>query len=210
MKHSPTSMKTWQNCPRLYKAKYIDRVLPYVQSPAAQRGSEIHDKLERAVNTGAPPEDVWTPTGLVQALHKAGAVTEISLAITKEFQCTGYKSAGAWVRGKLDVLVPPRGGKAIVADWKTGKVRPDKIQADVYTALVQAWAGDLHMPVEFRFVYVDQKEVVPLNRDPDTAGARVRLLAEQIEADGDYLPQPGWLCRYCDYHACQFNVAKRV
>jgi hypothetical protein len=92
--------------------------------------------------------------------------------------------------------------RSLVCDWKTGKVRPDKIQADMYTALV---GGN----VQFRLVYVDQKQVVDLSRDAH-AFERVATLATKIENDTEYLPNPGWLCRFCDYHACRYNEAPRV
>ena len=199
MRHSATSLKTWDNCPRLYKAKYIDKVLPFVTHPAAQRGVEIHAKLEEAVATGTAP-DVWTPEGLVPALHAAGAEVEVSLGITREGTPCGYADDAVWLRGKIDVLVR-KPDKALVCDWKTGKVRPDKIQADMYTALVGG-------PVEFRLVYVDQRQVVNLSRDAQ-AWDRIKALAEAVEQDEEYLPNPCWLCRFCDYHACRYNTAPR-
>jgi CRISPR/Cas system-associated exonuclease Cas4 (RecB family) len=200
MKHSATSLKTWTNCPRLFKAKYIDKIIPYKEHPAAARGIAIHKELEDAVRAGADPS-CWTPEGLIAMLHNKRAHIEVEMALTREGKPTRYSSAKAWLRGKMDVLL--LGAKALVIDWKTGKVRPDKVQADMYTAIVnQTYA----MSVEFRLVYVDQKQVVPLTRD---AGAfeRVKALAEQVEADSDFLPNPGWLCRYCDFTACRYNEA---
>lgn len=203
MKHSATSMKTWENCPRLFKAKYIDKIIPWVPSPASERGIKIHAELEEAVKTGTEPE-VWTPKGLVQKLHAVGATTEGELAVDENLHPVPYKSPKAWLRGIIDVRVV-RKARALVVDWKTGKVRPDKIQADVYTTLIQATENV--EKVDFKLVYVDQEQVVDLTRDTKSP-YRVKLLAEKIEADRDYLPQPGWLCRFCDFTACRYNEKK--
>lgn len=203
MKHSATSLKTWDNCPRLYKAKYVDKIVPYVPNAAAERGVAIHEKLEHAVETGQPPADVWTPDGLIPTLHKAKAVVETAVALTENLTPTGFDSNDAWLRGKIDVLVMgPH--KALVIDWKTGKVRPDKIQADMYTGMIHAIQDNMDMEVDFRLVYVDQKQVVPLTRDNGALDRTIKR-AVQVENDKDYLPQPGWLCRYCDFTACRYN-----
>ena len=200
MKHSATSLKTWVNCPRLFKAKYVDRIIAYQQSPAAERGEKIHAELEDAVRNGTKPS-VWTPPGLMDLLHKAKALVEGEVAVNYNFDPVDYKSKDAWLRGKIDARVV-RGHKALVVDWKTGKVRPDKIQADMYTALVSSI--DHATEVEFRLVYVDQKQVVNLSRDSQ-AWDRIRKLAYKVEQDKDFLPNPSWLCKWCDFTACRYN-----
>ena len=200
MRHSATSLKTWDNCPRLYKAKYIDKIIPYVPNAAADRGIKIHEELEECVKTGSKPS-VWTPEGLIDTLHKAKASVEGEIAVDRSFAPVPYKSKDAWLRGKIDVRLT-RGDKALVIDWKTGKVRPDKIQADVYTAMIQH--VEKVEKVDFRLVYVDQKQVVPLTRD-NKAAERVTTLIKKVENDQDHLPQPSWLCRFCDFTACRYN-----
>lgn len=206
MRHSATSLKTWETCPRLYKAKYVDRILPYVQHPAAVRGEEIHKQLEDAVASGVPPYDVWTPNGLIPTLHKQNAVVETEVAVTKDLEPTTFSSDDAWLRGKIDVLVMGR-NHALVLDWKTGKVRPDKTQADMYNALVRIIQDDADLRIDFRLVYVDQKQVVKLDRDAKAVDRTVRL-AEKVEADRDYLPVPSWKCRFCEFTACRFNETR--
>ena len=203
MRHSASSLETWQNCPRLWRAKYIDKVVPYVEHPAAKRGTEIHEKLEKGVETGAEPEGVWTPPGLIAALHKQGAGTEVKAGVNRLGESVDFFSDEAKLRGVMDVYAPSD-KRAVVIDWKTGKVRPKKIQADTYTVFVSAQFGR-PVQTEFYFVYVDQRRVVPLRRDPEEAQARIFDLIAQVEADTDHLPQPGWLCRFCDYYACRYN-----
>jgi len=202
LRHSPSSLDTWTNCPRLWKAKYIDKVVPYVENPAAARGTEIHTKLENGVKSGTPPKDVWAPPGLIEALHTKGALVEEKMGLTTKGEVVPFNSPDAKLRGVMDVYLQV-GNQALIIDWKTGKVRPKKLQADVYTTFAQALIGP-HAEVSFRFVYVDQKQTVELNRDAD-APTRVFELIAEVEADTEHLPQPGWLCRFCDYYACRYN-----
>lgn len=204
MKHSATSLQTWMDCPRLFKAKYIDKVLPFVPNAATERGNRIHDTLEKAVGTGiAPPkEEIWTPPGLISALHRAGAVAEFQMALDAAGRVTDYFATDAVLRGKMDVYLPSS-DRVVILDWKTGKVRPKKLQADVYTAMAEGLVGT-KADIMFRYVYLDHEKVVPLDRQD--AQPRIFDLIEQVEADQDFLPTPGWLCRYCEYRACRFNT----
>jgi len=202
VKHSASSLETWTNCPRLWKAKYLEKLVPYVENPAAKRGTEIHAKLEDGIQTGVTPDDIWTPAGLVESLHRKGAESEVKVGVAEDGSLTEFDSEDVRLRGVMDVYLATRSA-ALVLDWKTGKVRPKKIQADVYTTFAYALAGR-EIPVEFNFVYVDQKKVVPLNRDNE-APKRIWDLIEEVEQDSQHLPQPGWLCRFCDFYACRYN-----
>lgn len=202
MRHSASSLETWQNCPRLWKAKYVQKLVPYVEHPAAARGTEIHEKLENGIKTGTPPEDVWTPKGLIESLHRKGAQVEEKMGVDADGQPVAFQSDQAKLRGVMDVYLPET-KRAVVIDWKTGKVRPKKIQADVYTTFARALLGP-DTDVAFRFVYVDQHQTVALDRDAD-APKRIFDLIAEVEADTEHLPQPGWLCRFCDYYACRYN-----
>jgi len=202
MRHSPSSLETWTNCPRLWKAKYVDKVVPYVEHPAAKRGTEIHEKLEHAVLSGVRPDDVWTPTGLIESLHRLGADAEVKVGLGVDGRPTDFSSPEGKFRGVMDVFARTDNATLII-DWKTGKVRPKKIQADAYTLFAKALGAPT--PTHFRFVYVDQRVPVPLDRDPQQAEDNIFSLIEQVEADTEYLPNPGWLCRYCDYYACRYN-----
>jgi len=202
MRHSASSLETWTNCPRLWKAKYVDKVVPYVEHPAAKRGTEIHETLENAVNSGVAPDTVWTPEGLIPALHRMGADTESKVGLAAPGVPCDFRAPEVKLRGVMDVVAQSVSG-TVILDWKTGKVRPKKIQADAYTAFAKALGSPT--PVHFRFVYVDQRRNVALDRDPQQAEDNIFSLIEQVEADTEHLPQPGWLCRFCDYYACRYN-----
>ncbi len=202
MRHSASSLETWTNCPRLWKAKYVDKVVPYVEHPAAKRGTEIHETLENAVNSGLAPNSVWTPPGLIPALHRVGADTESKVGLAAPGERCDFHAPEVKLRGVMDVVAPSVSG-TLILDWKTGKVRPKKIQADAYTAFAKGLGAPT--PVHFRFVYVDQRRSVALDRDPQQAEDNIFSLIEQVESDTEHLPQPGWLCRFCDYYACRYN-----
>ena len=202
MRHSASSLETWTNCPRLWKAKYVEKIVPYVENPAAARGTEIHSTLEQAVKIGTPPISVWTPPNLIESLHRQGAELERRMAVDGDGKPTGFDSDDVKLRGVMDVYLPTS-NRALVIDWKTGKVRPKKLQADAYTVFGKALLGQ-DADIVFRFVYVDQRQTVPLDRD-DRSFERIFDLIAQVEADTEHLPQPGWLCRFCDFYACRYN-----
>ncbi len=202
--HSYSSLKAWVTCPRQYKALYIDKSVRRTSSPALERGNRIHQALEDAVNGGAEP-DVWTPDGLIHKLSTGSAEAEVELAIRRDGTPCGFWDKDAWLRGKIDVYMGAD-GRALMIDWKTGKVYPDALQADIYATMARCtWGSD--MKVSFYFVYVDQKVIHP--EYPDShAEERVRALVDRVEGDEHYTPQPCFACRFCPVNWCEYNDAR--
>ena len=166
---SYSSIKTFRDCPRQYRAKYVDRDLPYEQSPAAERGDRIHAGMEAMV-CGAqdhiPDEPVVTANAKrfldvlrIDRLVDRGwrIFTEDQVAITENFEKLDYHDKRAWLRGRLDlVLIPPDPERmsTVVVDWKTGKTPGDRLQLEVATALLLPYCGKgRYLGV---FAYLDQ------------------------------------------------------
>lgn len=201
MKFSYSRIKMWVECPKKYRAVYVDKCVPKTTSPAMQRGIEMHAKLEQAIKTGVPPDGIALPPGMIEGLHKAGAQAEVGLGITEDGKLCTDGAGPAFLGGYLDVLVKEL-PKASVWDWKTGKFNPDPLQADVYATLVRA--NTLATEVEFVWVYIDQKKSHRLSPDQH-AQKRVFDLIRQIEADKEYPPSPNQYCRYCPVTDCRYH-----
>ncbi len=116
------------------------------------------------------------------------------------------------IRGAMD-RVDEEDGKIKIVDYKTGQIPKDgkltfekKLQLLIY----QMAAQDLfRSEVEsLSFYYLENNEEVEfLGNEKDLEKARTKI-AETIQGikKGEYPPQPGPLCKYCDYNEiCQYR-----
>lgn len=200
MKLSYSALDAYTKCPRYFKRRYIDKAIPFVPNPASERGRRIHEDLEAAVLQGTDP-GVWTPEGLLDAVRGADGEAEAKLGMTAAGAPCGFFDRGVKFRGAIDVLMG-RPGRYILLDWKTGKVRPDDLQADSYAALLRA--GDPGAAVLFVWVYVDQR-TTRKREVPQDAGDRIRRMIAVVEEDTRHIPRTSWYCRFCPVLDCEYN-----
>lgn len=209
MKLSYSALKMWLTCPAQFRAKYVDRTWPAeADTPALRRGREVHAVLEAAVRNGyAVPEarlGIWLPPGLIDQLHKGRAVAEAGLGITEDGRPCRPDAPDAWLIGYIDVLMAVQ-GDALLLDWKTGKPRPDPLQADVYATLLRA--HDPQLAVQFVWVFLEARVVESIDVDMN-AERRVRSIAAQALAPQEYEPKPSFACAWCPLVACQHNRSR--
>ena len=205
MIYSYSSLKMYQTCPAQWDAVYRRKAVRREESPALAKGIRIHAQLEEAVLKGTPAP-VWTPPGLMATLQDNTVVVEAEYAITFDMTPCGFWDEAAWLRGKVDVAMV-RGPKAIVLDWKTGQVRVDPLQADVYATLLRAAHGST-LAITFSFIFVEQAQTVTLKPDSG-AEERVRAIIDTIEADEVFEPTPCWACYYCPVVSCEHQGKRR-
>lgn len=203
MKHSYSAMKTFATCPRQYEALYLLRNVPRKSSPALEKGIAWHEAMEKALEGAPLPAHLTWWQGLVDKLRAAGAVPERKVAVTRELKPTGFFDDDVWLRGAIDVQL--HGGKrCLMIDWKTGKVYPDPLQAEVY-ALMQ-WAEHPAVTIGFAFAYLEHKRTVSVDVDKGST-ARVVAFLERIEATEVFTPRPCFACRFCPVTSCEYNEA---
>lgn len=204
MVHSYSSISTWRKCPRLFKARYIDKTLPFQDSPAAAKGREIHETLQLCLeNRTPPPGRLRVNPDLWDTIIKGNPEPEMKIAITKEGTECEFFDKNVWLRGVIDVFLPSKGTKAICIDWKTG--RPgytDVLQAEIYAAMLHAARGIGE--TAFFYLYVPCGKVDHAKVDGREALFHVKHVISAVENDYSYIPKPGWLCRYCGLETCEY------
>ncbi|MFW6062210.1 MAG: PD-(D/E)XK nuclease family protein, partial [Planctomycetota bacterium] len=188
----------------------------------------LHKELENALLEQRYPDPEKMPSGcdklppgLFDYLLKLEArqpdeqvrvTPELAYAMNIHGQPTHWSSPTAVLRGKIDLAVEyfpaPKPATALDIDWKTGKVRPDSLQADCYAAL--NWAHGIEH-TRFRWVYVEHGEA----RSEDVRGVdawpRVTALIHKAENERkDPVPRQSFFCRYCPVSWCEFNENPEV
>jgi hypothetical protein len=173
---SPSNLKLYSDCPRKYKACYIEKLYRFEGNQYTRRGEELHKCMElevTALKTGVNPPK-W-PAGEERArdygrkvlshLDIAGLVkqgwdvsSEREQAVSRLGTMVPWWDDMAYMRSRVDLLlVAPDRSEGLVIDWKSGKTRGTATQLAINV---------LTLPPEFRdegeftgvFVYLDQEE----------------------------------------------------
>ncbi|WP_232524914.1 RecB family exonuclease [Nocardioides mangrovicus] len=116
---------------------------------------------------------------------------------------------GLLLRGVVDRIDEAADGTVTVVDYKTGSAPPPEreggamFQLRFYALLL--WLTREQEPARLRLLYLGNGEVLEYRPDRSELQATRRLLMRIWEAialareTGDFEPNPGPLCRWCDY-----------
>lgn len=134
-----SSMNMFYTCPRQYDLTKNQNLIPYTESEATLWGSEVHEALENYLLEDEPLLGDkflrYKPFADKIMSLPGERFIERKFALTKNLTPCDFEAQDAWVRGIIDVGVV-NGAKAIVADWKTGKIRPDSDQLKLFAAFI--------------------------------------------------------------------------
>ena len=179
--------------------------MPQTGSIASNRGTDTHALIEKYLISGAElPFELSYSQGFLGELRASAhlVLPEHKLAVDKDWVGVGWDSPDAWCRGILDLLIVPRGAKATVYDWKTGKMYDEHYeQKELYAALVFANLAEEIVEVEAIHVYLDLKKNTTRTyhrTQVEPVHQRWKARADKLLQE-DYTPLPGWYCRYCSY-----------
>ena len=135
---SYSSLSAAMTCLRRY---YLTRVTKEVVEPPTQAtiwGNEVHSALEHRIKEKKPlPAGMEKFEAVAQELESWSDkwVTEERFGLTENLEPTGFFDKDVWCRGVLDVYTIHK-NRAFVADYKTGKMRPDLDQLKLFAAAI--------------------------------------------------------------------------
>lgn len=207
-----SSLTGFETCPRRY---YEVRVLKSVTEPESAVlvwGNQVHKALEERVVNGAPlPESMaqYEPIAARIAASKGEIFVERELALTKNLTPTGWWDKDCWVRGKVDVGIIDH-DKAVVLDYKTGKVKPNFDQLRLFAVLIMHHHPEVER-VKSGFLWLAHDKLtseVFTRSDTHAIWAdylsRVRRM-ELAYANEQFPEKPSGLCRgWCPVTHCTF------
>ena len=224
-----SSLSNFEKCPwHLYLSK-VEKC-PDVSGPAAQRGTEIHDKAENFIvgNSGEElPKELGKFASLfedLRARYSEGRIhVEEDWAFTREWEPTGWRSEDCWLRMKLDALDLESETSAKVYDWKTGRKFGNEVkhgqQALLYVISTFIKWPELEF-VEANMIYTDKGETMTTSYSRDQAMLffdRYNLRFNTATTCVNYKPTPNASsCKWCphakvqeglDNPACQWRYA---
>lgn len=207
-----SSLQSFEQCPRKVAFRQVDKI-PEPSSPAAERGSEIHNLAERYVR-GEEGEEVPLPLQkfkkgfeALKAAFEAGKVTcEEEWAFTKDWSQTGWRDKNCWHRAKLDAFLVEGDGSALIVDYKTGKKFGNELKHGEQ-GLTYAIGAFLRYPelefIKIEFWYLDKGEKLTRQYTRQQAlvfHPQLHQRAKTMTTAVDFPAQPSLnACRFCYY-----------
>lgn len=211
-----------QNCPHAAYHRYVGKTIPYVQSPEAKWGDEVHQALEKRVRDGEPlPESMAGAAPIAEQFHQYAqhlpVQVEMQLAITQNGRPCAYKDwNNVWFRGKLDCVLLDHAEwptTAWMVDWKSGNVREDPFELECGALLLKATYLSLQtVHAEYVWLKTGTKGLrYTLDQPRQTFDKLVNLRkeAEDYMAKGDWPKRKTPLCGWCDVKSCEHNTSHR-
>ena len=205
--HSYSALKQYDTCPKRYYHQRITKEVKDSVGEATLYGERVHKHLEDYLKTGAAlPDDSVKLQPLCDTFRTSagdgGFFVEQEYTLNKDLQETGWWDADAWLRFKLDVLVVRDNGTAIVADWKTGKRRPDFDQLEMFAlAVFSFWPAVNKVTSVFVWTKENAMDKETYKREHiDDMWTRLLTRINRVEKslETDVWPaKPSGLCRYC-------------
>lgn len=210
-----TMLNTYRNiCAYQTYRRYIAKDIPFVETEAMRKGTEVHKAMELRISGDKPlPEKLHIYEPFAQAFKGRTAKCEMQLGITKEGKATGFFDKDVWGRGKADVVLV-QGDKAYILDWKVvGKPRDEPFELEIHGMLLKAKYPELKT-IKGQYAFLQQGYLGVLHDISETLPTwnNVCHLMKLIENDrqrGVFEKEPGPLCGWCDCMDCEHNKKSR-
>lgn len=198
---SYSRLSDYETCPARYKARYIDKI-DEGPRPAADRGTELHQKIEDYLLGKADLPDMFEPfKGYIDEIRAQPTLQiEGKWALDRDWQKAPWEAG--WWRGKLDAFWT-EGEVAQVVDWKTGRVYDsNRDQMRLYATVARALYPEIEQ-VNVTLVYLDLREAIGDTFFADDTNAfrnQFTGRAARMEQDTTFAPRRNPFCKWCPLH----------
>lgn len=205
---SPTSLQTFETCPRQYEAKYITKEVVFKSSNHALFGDVIHKSIENYLKKGDPlPTIVRGLTPFLDKLKPLVRGVEERFAVDKEGKACAYSSPKAVYRCAADLVLVSKDERFVICvDWKTGKKRDASIQHDVLAMCAMAEYPEASVVTAFVYLFTGDSDIREHKGLLFQTAKKTMAALAAATANKSFPPKPGFLCgKWCDVTSCPFN-----
>lgn len=204
-----SQLTNFEICRKRYGHVNVKRDFKDEDSQASADGKYIHDQMYKRIikKTNLPPALAYMErTAATFAAAKGEKFGEMKLALNREFEPVGYFDKSVWVRAVIDLLIA-EDDVAIIADWKTGKVKEDFTQMGLCAAVL-ACAMPYINTFKTVLVFTGHNVALPMGytRDtlPDVWSDLLPRVAKMEKAynECEFPASEGPLCGWCPVNTC--------
>jgi hypothetical protein len=204
-------LSTFESCEAKFEHLYVLKSVIDQGNQYTTHGVRVHEALEHYGKgiISVLPDDLVVHKGMMdKILSKKGTkLFEFQMAIDANRTPCDWFSPDIWIRGVADILVVD-GERAFCLDHKTGAVKENLTQLQLFAALVFAHYPEV-TSVTTSYLWLAHGKITKAVFERDTleqiwATLEPRFAAVQTATElGVFTPSPSRLCRWCPAkHVC--------
>lgn len=211
---SYSRLKNYETCPKRHYHYDIKKDIKEPQSKQLLDGYALHLAFEHRLTRGEPlPMGLRQHEPMLDKIRAAPGVLhgEQKLALTGAFQPSAFFGPQVWFRTVIDaVLIQADRGRALIFDWKDGRVKEDDTQLALMAMTTFATLPEVdRVRASLVFTSYGQTVTSEFTRDGQAEvwnDVLPRVNAMQRAArEQDYPAKPSGLCKkYCSVASCPF------
>jgi CRISPR/Cas system-associated exonuclease Cas4 (RecB family) len=206
----------FEECPKKMHAVQIAKSVKENESEPMRYGKEVHKALEMRIKNGKKlPEHLKPLESMMAKLAAAPGMkmTEYQLAIDSAYAPCSWFEKTAYCRAIVDLGIVA-GNKAVLFDYKTGKISDDFTQMRLTGAVFFQHHPEVE---EVKLVYLWIKAQKPtievMHRDEIPAVwtallPRINRYQHAFQKE-EFPARQGWHCKYCPVKTCPYWAAGR-
>lgn len=208
-----SGLATFEQCPRRTYLQKVERIKE-PSSPAAARGSDIHDMAEQYVDGTITDDTVPKELKkfelefklLREAYPKGDIHLEQEWGYDQEWNTGDWSIPDIWLRAKLDVLIVESDTSAVIIDHKTGRKFGNEIKHNAQLMLYAICTFKRFPSLEYvtaKLWYLDHGEVTEQNYTREQAMMffnKWNMRAHAMTSCVNFVPTPSaQACKWCSY-----------
>ena len=203
------------NCPHQGQAQYIDKTLPYIETPERKFGNEGHDALDKRVGAGKPlPEAYRFCEPYAAAFDGKPVTTEGWCQIATDGKACVRNAPNKFGHGKVDLSLI-QGDVGYINDWKFVSDKAlkyeDPFELKVFALLLKAKYPHLQT-IKGTYTYLKQGKISDVF-DLSDVGATWNEICSLVQtimnwrAIGEFPKRTSPLCAWCARYECENNTS---
>lgn len=206
-----TLLNTYLNiCPYQANKRYIEKVIPFSETPEMKWGNQVHSAFELRVGSRKPlPVDMQHWEQFAVPFDGKPVEVEKKCGISAQGRATGFFDSDVYVRCKLD-LTAVNGTVGYMLDWKTGGSKYEApFELEIGAMMLHARYPQLKKIVG-QYAWLKENRLGTVYDLSNTAGTwqYVHTTMERIkfdQANDSFEKRKGPLCAHCPVFACEHN-----
>jgi hypothetical protein len=209
-----TMLDAFKKCEHRMNQQYIEKAVPYVETPAMAYGNAGHTAMEKRVGEGKVlPDEFRHCEKYAIPFDKFKVLCEQKLGINIAGRAVGFWDGSVWFRGKADNVVM-QADRAMLTDWKFGSSKyEDPFELECGALLLKAKYPQLKK-IQGRYVYCKEDKVGSFYDLSDFSKTwqeinRLMALIAEKRQSGEWLKKKSGLCGYCPCKECEHWYEKR-
>lgn len=203
---SYSALTTYEQCPLLYKYKYIDKIKEETTNEHLVRGNAVHKAAEQYVRgdvSKLAPTLRKFDTELKALRKEKTAMVEQSWGFTKNWVETGWVADDTWVRVKMDCSLQLPNNTFKLIDYKTGRERPEEHKDQIMLYGVAGYAKNPGVDLVIgEMWYVDSGKITSYTIDRKLSEKYKKQFTGRATAmlgAKAYNPRQSHACQWCQF-----------